>query len=59
MDDVQKELAKARLEQTERFTTYEKADEARMINEGIADYEAGRVVDGKKSLKKMRDKYGV
>ncbi|WP_276840162.1 type II toxin-antitoxin system Phd/YefM family antitoxin [Anaerovibrio lipolyticus] len=36
-----------------------KIDEARMINEGIADYEAGRVVDGKKSLKKMRDKYGI
>ena len=36
-----------------------KIDEVRMINEGIADYEAGRVVDGKKSLKKMRDKYGV
>lgn len=36
-----------------------KIDEVRMINEGIADYEAGRVVDGKKSLKKMRDKYGI
>ena len=59
MDEVQKELANARLVQAGQFTTYEKADEARMINAGIDDYEAGRVVDGKKSLKKMRDKYGV
>lgn len=44
------------------FGSYARQDntgEARIINEGIADYEVGRVVDGKKSLKKMRDKYGV
>ena len=36
-----------------------KIDEARLINEGIANYEAGHVADGKKSLKRLRDKYGI
>ena len=36
-----------------------KIEEARLISEGVADYETGRVVDGKKSLKSLRDKYGI
>ena len=33
--------------------------EASKINRGIDDYENGRVVDGKSSMKKMREKYGI
>ena len=36
-----------------------KSEEARLINEGIVDYKAGRVRDGRKSLKSLRDKYGI
>lgn len=36
-----------------------KIDEARMVSEGIADYEMGRVVDGKKAINGLRDKYGI
>ena len=36
-----------------------KIEEARLINEGIVDYKAGRVVDGRKSLESLRDKYGI
>ena len=39
--------------------TMKKLDEAIQVNRGIADYKAGKVVDGKKSLKKMREKYGI
>lgn len=37
----------------------ERLDEAHIVNDGITDYEDGEIVDGKKTLKKMRDKYGV
>ena len=37
----------------------ERLDEAHIVNDGITDYEDGEIVDGKKSLKKMRDKYGI
>lgn len=36
--------------------TMRKIDEARLVNKGIADYEAGRVSDGKKALKALREK---
>ena len=36
-----------------------KIDEASIINRGINDYKAGRVVSGKDTLKKMREKYGL
>ena len=39
--------------------TMRKIDEANQINKGIADYEAGKVVDGKNSLKKLRAKHGI
>ena len=41
-------------ERTMRFI-----DEARMISYGIDDFEQGRVVDGKTSMRKMRDRYGI
>ena len=34
-------------------------EEARMVNRGIADYEKGKVADGKSSLKKLREKYDI
>ena len=34
-------------------------EEARMINRGIDDYEHGKTSDGKSTLKKLRDKYGI
>ena len=39
--------------------TMRKIDEASQINKGIADYEAGRIVDGKKSLAKLRENHGI
>ncbi len=39
--------------------TIGKFDEATLVNKGIADYEAGKVVDGKKSLDKLREKHGI
>lgn len=33
-------------------------DEASLVNKGIEDYEEGRVVDGRKSLKKLRERHG-
>ncbi len=39
--------------------TMRKIDEAALVNKGIADYESGRVVDGKKSLKNLREKHGI
>lgn len=39
--------------------TMRKIDEARFVNKGIADYEAGRVSDGKKTLKALREKHGI
>ena len=38
---------------------FAESDEANLVNKGIADYEAGKVVDGKKSLKKLREKHGI
>ena len=34
-------------------------EEARMVNRGIADYDKGKVADGKSSLKKLREKYDI
>ena len=65
MDEVQKELANARLVQAGQclksyvLERLERLDEAHIVNDGITDYEDGEIVDGKKTLKKMRDKYGV
>ena len=39
--------------------TMRKIDEASLINKGIADYEEGRVSDGKKTLKELREKHGI
>ena len=36
-----------------------KIHEASLVNRGIEDYEAGRVTDGKSSLKKLREKHGI
>lgn len=39
--------------------TMQSMEEARMVNRGIADYEKGKVADGKSSLKKLREKYDI
>lgn len=39
--------------------TMQSMEEARMINHGITDYEQDKVTDGKSSLKKLREKYGL
>lgn len=39
--------------------TMRKIDEAAIINKGIAEYEAGRTVDGRKTLKELRKKHGI
>ena len=39
--------------------TMKKIVEASAVNRGIADYEEGRIVDGKSSMKKLREKYGL
>ena len=39
--------------------TMQKINEASLVNKGIADYEAGKVVNGKESLKKLRQKHGI
>ena len=39
--------------------TMKKVDEANVINKGIEDYEAGRVTDGKLTLKELRNKHGI
>jgi PHD/YefM family antitoxin component YafN of YafNO toxin-antitoxin module len=36
-----------------------KIGEASLVNQGIADYEDGRVVDGLSSLSKLREKHGI
>ena len=38
--------------------TMRRIDEAALINRGILDYENGNTVDGKKSLKRLREKHG-
>lgn len=35
------------------------SNEANFINKGIADYEAGRVVEGTSALKSLREKHGL
>ena len=39
--------------------TMQSMEEARIINRGIDDYEQGKVTEGKASLKKLREKYGI
>ncbi|MBR4831308.1 MAG: type II toxin-antitoxin system Phd/YefM family antitoxin [Butyrivibrio sp.] len=39
--------------------TMRKIDEAALVNKGLADYEAGRTVSGKKSLKELRKKHDI
>ena len=39
--------------------TMRKIDEANFVNQGIADYEAGRVSNGRDTLKKLREKHGI
>ncbi|NEX00435.1 Antitoxin Phd_YefM, type II toxin-antitoxin system [Pseudobutyrivibrio sp. NOR37] len=39
--------------------TMRRIDEATQVNKGIADYEAGRLVDGPKTLAKLRSKHGI
>ena len=39
--------------------TIEKMYEALLINDGIADYEAGKIVEGKKAVAELRSKYGI
>ena len=40
-------------------STIRRIDEASQVNKGIDDYEAGRLVDGPKTLAKLRDKHGI
>ena len=42
-----------------RLFTMRKIDEASLVNRGISDYENGRTVDGRKSLKKLKEKHGL
>lgn len=39
--------------------TMGKIEEARMVNMGIKSFEDGKVVDGEKSIKDLRAKYGI
>ena len=39
--------------------TIQNINEATFINKGIADYETGRVVEGKSALKNLRKKHGI
>jgi len=39
--------------------TMQKMAEASMVNKGIVDYENGKVIDGKTSIKKLREKHGI
>ncbi len=39
--------------------TMKKMDEASLVNKGIADYEEGKIADGKTSLKRLRQKHGI
>lgn len=39
--------------------TMRKIDEANLINRGISDYENGLTINGKESLKKMRERHGL
>ena len=39
--------------------TMQSMEEARTVNRGIDDYTQGKLVEGKSSLSKLRDKYGI
>lgn len=39
--------------------TMKKMDEASLVNKGIAEYEEGKIADGKTSLKRLRQKHGI
>lgn len=39
--------------------TMEKMDEAALVMLGLKDYDEKRVVDGKSSIRKLREKHGV
>ncbi|MCR4961512.1 MAG: type II toxin-antitoxin system Phd/YefM family antitoxin [Lachnospiraceae bacterium] len=39
--------------------TMRKIDEAGSVNKGIAEYEQGKVTDGKTSIQKLRKKYDI
>ena len=39
--------------------TMRKIDEAGLVNKGIAEYEQGKVVDGRSSILKLREKHGI
>ncbi len=39
--------------------TMKKMDEASLVNKGIAEYEEGKITDGKTSLKRLRQKHGI
>ena len=40
-------------------STIQKMEEARLLIEALEDVEAGRVLDGKEALLKLREKYGI
>ncbi|MCR5488061.1 MAG: type II toxin-antitoxin system Phd/YefM family antitoxin [Lachnospiraceae bacterium] len=39
--------------------TMRKIGEASLINQGIADYENGRVIDGKSAMSRLRAEHGI
>ncbi len=39
--------------------TMRKIDEAALVNKGIAEYEQGKVMDGKSSIQQLRKKHGI
>lgn len=39
--------------------TMQHMEEARLINQGIEDYEQRRIVDGKTTIRKLREKYSI
>ena len=40
-------------------STIQKMEEARLLIEALEDVEEGRMLDGKKALLKLREKYGI
>ena len=39
--------------------TMRKIDEANLVNKGISEYAEGKVVDGKSSIQRLREKHGI
>ena len=39
--------------------TMRKIGEATLVNQGIADWEKGKVVEGKSAISKLREKHGI